>query len=214
MQSIRVRRGRGLRARHQRDDGPPAALGSVPPDGLRRRGAGGVLARSGRVRQQRNEPGCVEARCCRDVVAATTRARADDAVQSSRSWRFRDDHGSRGGRRDRGGPAPRVHERRRVHLSRAIPTDSGHSLTDIRCGRHRPRWRRALMVGLGCLASITITPLGATSPRSKARWTLRRPHLARRVARGWPRSGRVRRERDRARGHRTRTRGGADRRRR
>jgi hypothetical protein len=41
----RLRRGRGLRARHQRDDGPAASVRSVSADRLSERGTGGVLAR-------------------------------------------------------------------------------------------------------------------------------------------------------------------------
>ena len=40
----RVRGGRRLRARHQRDDGATAPVGAVPADGVCERGAGGVLA--------------------------------------------------------------------------------------------------------------------------------------------------------------------------
>ena len=40
--------GRGLRARHQRDDGPTTSLGAVSADRVRERGAGGVSARKDR----------------------------------------------------------------------------------------------------------------------------------------------------------------------
>ena len=45
----RLRRGRGVRARHQRDHGATTPLGAVSADGLPERRAGGVLAGHGRT---------------------------------------------------------------------------------------------------------------------------------------------------------------------
>ena len=115
----RLRGGRGVRARHRRDDGPPAPLGAVPANGLRERGAGGVLAGERRWRPRRDA----------GAVPLPPRWRSGRAPLTGR-------RGSGLGRRSRvprcRGPALRSFDASSSQRS-SKPLDSGCNLRSIDC---------------------------------------------------------------------------------